>query len=359
MLKKFLKSVWNRYKRFIFRFIHLKNSREFQNQKDRKKIVLLAAPCHGNIGDQAIACAEIQFLKERFSYMPLLEITEQEYVYYEQDLNEFITEQDIIIIPGGGFIGTLWQREEDIVLSILEKFKNNAIIIFPQTVFFEDTNYGRAELEKLKEVILGCKNLTVFMREKNSYDYMRTHLKDVKSIFHLVPDIVTYLKRELQYEKEKKVLFCMRKDKEKTVDEKTVSLLKEIIVSMGYKIEETGTIKKFYRYWGNEKKRNAIVNKKIEEFSTAQLVITDRLHGMLLTAIGSTPCIAFDNISHKVSGGYEWLKHLNYVMITDINSVNRDTITTMLRIDKCQYSNNELTEYYDYMEEVIGRTINK
>ncbi len=53
--------------------------------------------------------------------------------------------------------------------------------------------------------------------------------------------------------------------------------------------------------------------KKWNEFSSVQLVVTDRLHGMVFSAITGTPCIALDNISHKVYGAYQWLSYLPYL----------------------------------------------
>ena len=46
------------------------------------------------------------------------------------------------------------------------------------------------------------------------------------------------------------------------------------------------------------------VYNKLTEFASARLVITDRLHGLIFSAITNTPCIAFDNLSGKVHGTY-------------------------------------------------------
>lgn len=47
------------------------------------------------------------------------------------------------------------------------------------------------------------------------------------------------------------------------------------------------------------------------------MVITDRLHGMIFAAITGTPCIAFDNISKKVSGVYKWIESLEYIKVVN------------------------------------------
>ena len=56
---------------------------------------------------------------------------------------------------------------------------------------------------------------------------------------------------------------------------------------------------------------------KIREFSAGRLLITDRLHGMIIAALAGIPCLAFDNATHKVRGVFEWLRGLGNIMIAD------------------------------------------
>ena len=53
----------------------------------------------------------------------------------------------------------------------------------------------------------------------------------------------------------------------------------------------------------------------LKKLSGARFVVTDRLHGMLFCAVTGPPCIALDNVSRKVSGGYAWLSHLPYIRL--------------------------------------------
>ena len=59
------------------------------------------------------------------------------------------------------------------------------------------------------------------------------------------------------------------------------------------------------------------IQKKLEEFASARMVITDRLHGMIFAAITQTPCIVLDSLSHKLRGCYEWLSELDYIRFVD------------------------------------------
>ena len=55
------------------------------------------------------------------------------------------------------------------------------------------------------------------------------------------------------------------------------------------------------------------LNKMWEIIANAQLVITDRLHGMIFAALIGTPCIILNTYNHKLRGQYEWIKDLNYI----------------------------------------------
>ena len=55
--------------------------------------------------------------------------------------------------------------------------------------------------------------------------------------------------------------------------------------------------------------------KLIELISHSGFVVTDRLHGMIMSIISGTPCIALDNSSKKVSGVYEFIKDISTVKL--------------------------------------------
>lgn len=65
---------------------------------------------------------------------------------------------------------------------------------------------------------------------------------------------------------------------------------------------------------------------KLDEMFTrcrqAQLIITDRLHGMIFAAITSTPCIALKSYNHKITSSKDNFKHLGYIRyIEDVKDV--------------------------------------
>ena len=49
-----------------------------------------------------------------------------------------------------------------------------------------------------------------------------------------------------------------------------------------------------------KRERQDEVSKILNTISKAELLITDRLHAMIMAVITGTPCIAFDNLSKKL-----------------------------------------------------------
>lgn len=330
-------------------FLYSANFRKFKRDSSRQRVILIDTPLHGNLGDQAIVLAEQMFISEmlEFNYY---EFTQAEYIVGRKELAKDIYKDDILLITGGGFIGTLWQNEEDILISILKDFKNNKIMIFPQTVFFEDTKYGILEKKRLLNAIKECSNIGIFLRDNASYKIMTEEKNLSKCQYFLVPDIVTYFKPEFSEEKRTKILFCMRCDKEKNTDRNAIYEIFHSLIEAGEDALYTDTV--VHKRIG-KKERQKAVRGKLFEFSSAKLVITDRIHGMLFAAVTGTPCIAMDNISRKVSGAYEWIQYLDYVQFVEEKELTLDIVRDMLNKKGCNYSNSKLQEYYELMKKEI------
>lgn len=347
-IKTGLKKVHLIYKKWVFLFSD--NYKKIKQDKHKRKLILIDTPAHGNLGDQAIALAEQKFIREMLG-LNFYELTKEDYFVGQKALSKSIRREDMLLIHGGGFLGTLWQKEEDIFLSILKEFSFNKIVVLPQTVFFEDSDYGRLERERLKKSIQECADLKIFLRDKNSYRIMTEELHLDKRQCFLVPDIVTYLKVESGNQKRTKILFCIRRDKEKTSDEKQLLTIFHSLEEAGEDVTFTDMV--VDRRIG-KKERQKAVSSQFLKFSSAKLVITDRIHGMLFAAVTGTPCIALDNISKKVSGAYEWIQYLDYVQFKDEKEITLDLIWDMSGKKNCVYSNLELQEYYDLIKKEIA-----
>lgn len=326
-----------------------KNIIYLRNTKGIRRVLLLMTPEYGNLGDHAIAYATLKFLNDNFHDNTLIEITQRQLIYYFKNIMNNITDKDIVLITGGGYFGNLWFDDgEYIVRKIIKKCNHNKIIILPMTMFFTQNVLRNIELKKSMRIYSNHDNLYVFCREKSTYELLKRNSKIDDLHLFLIPDMVLYLSPK-EYDKYNTILICLRNDKEKNNEIDTDKLLNYLKVNTNYKFQLTTTR---LNHDINIEDRNKYLTSKLKEFTESRLVITDRLHAMLFAYITCTPCIAIDNISHKISGVYEWIKDLDFIYLAK----NTDEVTNHL---KMMYEYNgkksakDFSDYYLILKEVL------
>ena len=288
------------------------------------RFILMATPEHGNLGDHAIAEAEHHFLSDYFPDRQVCEVTGNCFRLMKKEIMEKIHHKDILFISGGGFLGSLWLNEEELVREIIHSFPENKIIVFPQTIFFENNEHGDQQFRESGKVFSGHRQLLISVRDKASRIVAEKLIGDsCKQPVLFAPDIVSYHPplEEVKgpVSSREGILACLRKDKEKVVSEEVHLILSRIAEENNCSLQYTDTVIEDRITPGT---RSKYIREKLGEFYTARLVITDRLHGMLFAAITDTPCIAMDNSSGKVAGVYEWISHLDYVRLAaDFNEL--------------------------------------
>lgn len=318
----------------------------------KKRLILLLTPTYGNMGDQTIFCCECVFLKENLSDYVVVEIPDICWEYEKKRVLSYIKKDDCLLINGGGFLGDLWESFEQEVREIIKTFPDNKIVILPQSVFFGDNEHGREQADASSRIYTQHPHLFLCVREKNSYECVKRNslVRDMDNCF-LMPDMVTYYKGDFSnYIRSDKVLLCLRDDKEKIVETKFINRIETVLSDVGLEFLYTDTVVPYGIF---PDRRNEEVSKKIQEFAQCKFVITDRLHGMLLSAISGTPCLFMDNCSKKVSGTYEWIKNLEYIKpLKDIDSL-KTFISQLEDGQEYYYTNEHLQPYYDKLADII------
>ena len=312
----------------------------------RDTVYHVLTPTHVNIGDHAITVAVQNMLKD--CNLPFVEITFDElYQLKKYDLLGAMNEHTIFI-NGGGNLGTLWPMVENIMRDVVSSNKNSRIIILPNTIYYEDTEHGRSELQKSKKIYNAHKHLKFYAREMISYDFMKQHYNDVE----LCPDVALSLNETKPATKRSGCLLCLRNDLEKTLSEENFSLLLSQVKSV---FKDNFTISDMYAESPvGVDDRQVELTKKLDEFRKSELVITDRLHGMLFATITSTPCIVVNSLSPKVKGCFEWIKDLGYVKFcNDLTTLNETYFEIKNR--SYNFSNEYLSNYFEKLKETIKR----
>lgn len=268
-------------------------------------VILFNSPDYSNLGDHAIALAEKNFFDKYFPDYSFIEVSCEEYEKENLKIKNVILKEDIIIISGGGNIGSLWLWIEDMTRDIISSFTENLIFIFPQTIYFENTIFGTKERNTTISVYNGHKKLCIAAREKKTYEIVNnvfgTHIKKV-----LVPDIAFEL-RIRGNEKREGALLCFRDDKESL--KISLDTVNKILNNMNIETEKISTTNQEVMLDNREEH----VKNIIWEISKAEVVVTDRLHCMIFCAISKTPCVVFDNISGKVFGVYKWIEECDFI----------------------------------------------
>lgn len=228
-----------------------------------KKVVLMGVPHHNNLGDNAIALAEKEFIKDFFPEYDYYEISEETIDKCVYKVIDYIAKDSLIFLHGGGNFGDEYLYVEEGRRKVIELFPDNKVI---QT-----------------------------------------------------PDIVTYLNKSDNETKREGLLFMLRNDVERVTTDEQTEYLEKIAEKYFSKIDYKDIARGAPIL---AKDREQKLDEMFSRCRHAQLIITDRLHGMIFAAITSTPCIALKSYNHKITSSKDNFKHLEYIRyIEDVKDV--------------------------------------
>ena len=315
-------------------------------------LILFNSPDYSNLGDHAIALGEMKFFQKYFRNWDLIQISCEEYILENLKIKNVIRKDDILLISGGGYLGTLWPRFDDIVRHIVFSYPDNKCFVLPQTLFFENSPFGRQEATREAKCFRSHTALYLALREQRSYDLAK-EVFAFESRISLVPDMALNLRYEKQKDR-KGALLCFRKDKEAVTHSYQQESV-EWVEYMGLDWKEIDTVQKDNINMVERQKKLEVL---MDTISAAEIVFTDRLHGMILCAITGTPCLVFDNISHKLKESYMWMEKFNYIKMHKNRMNIGDEASTLLSTTKicCDWSDivDNFLSYAEYMKNEIG-----
>ncbi|MCS2583389.1 polysaccharide pyruvyl transferase family protein [Bacteroides sp. BFG-551] len=288
--------------------------------------VYLDLPYHPNIGDTLIWEGTCLFLKQT-KYKCLYSTDIVRYIPKKWDI------KTLIFLHGGGNWGDLYREHEEFRKKIIQSYPNNKIIIFPQTVFYENT----VTLNEDMAFYSHYPNVIICARDRTSYDFLKKYLSN--NTILLVPDMAFFIDAQKYSKGEKKgrTLYLERTDKELVKDgslncipqnaEKhdwptyeivplkyklidiAFGIPKRVIqqfdLQIAYKITDFKR-KHFYRMW--------YVKSGIHFLDKYEKIYTTRLHVMILGILLNKKIYVVNNTSGKIFNFYNtWLNDLKYL----------------------------------------------
>lgn len=272
---------------------------EVINDNSEKNIYLFSNPSHSNLGDQAQTYCILRWFSSYYQdykviCVPKLLATQKLMDYIQNKVR--VTDK---IFVHSGYLLYDPHPELPFIKEVVSRFQNNKIVVLPQTV-----NLKNEEVRKeISTIFNSHPSLTLMCRDEISY-------RNASELFTckllLRPDFVTSIigESEFNFENQRNgVLFVLRNDGEKFYSDIDLNKLKSRFMNMPTKMIDT-TIEKSFKDWYYHRER--IVKKYIELFSHYQVVITDRYHGTIFSAVASTPVVVLSSADHKLSSGVKW-----------------------------------------------------
>ena len=306
--------------------------------RNPRAVYLVLTPEHGNLGDHAIAQSEIEIL--RLLKIPYIEVTDHRIEEWKKQECLHVMNGRVILIHGGGNLGSLWPSVEKTMEQIVRDNPKSSVIFFPNTIFYGKTREEQELFVKSKQLYNSHDKLKLYAREKISYSIMKEAYNDVA----LVPDMVLRMNKCVPGQKRCGCILSLRSDREKTRSDETE---KEIRIQVGELFgENIQELDMVVPHPVPVSERDKELEKQYDAFRHAELVITDRLHGMIFCAITGTPCIVINSKSPKVRGCYEWVKDLPYVQFcNDVSQITE--IYHAIPKQDWQYDNTKLLPLYE------------
>lgn len=310
-------------------------------QKDRPRAFVIGSTTHNNLGDHLIAASTVRFLHEVRPDLEIIQVPYSDYYKMKESLQSEITPKDLLVFLGGGFFGNIWAYSDEMRRDAFRTWKDNPRIMFPQSVLFTEDEEGRSSLEDALKTYC-CEDDILAFRDSTSYAFAKEHFKG--RIF-LAPDIVMYHALPEYYGMQRSgALMVMRSDKEKKLtadaEEQIVQQLKEkgFTISRADNCTPSGV-----KVEGREIQLDVLIKK----YAESRVVVTDRLHGAVISAITGTPCVVFGNNHHKIKEAMEWMKNVPYVRYVTNLSEFPEALAKVLAVENPQYPEAEMQGYFE------------
>jgi exopolysaccharide biosynthesis predicted pyruvyltransferase EpsI len=356
-MKKLLFRVQNRANLILSDMLFVLNLLIVTKKNSSEKLFLVATPEYHNIGDIAIMAGANKFFSQYFNQYSLHEITLEVFSRNKKLIKFIISNNDTIFITGGGFLGNLWTDSNNLVMHILGHYKSNSVVILPQTMFYTNDS-KKIDFDKDKVLYEKHEKCLLLVREKVSLKFVNNNIKfSGNSRCILAPDMALCLTGSNIVKKREGVMLCLRNDKERKMTDSEYKIIINSIKEAGFtNYFNTDTA---YNKSVKRKNRKLLLDNKKNEFLKSELIITDRLHGMIIAAITNTPCVAIVSCSPKILGVYKWIERFDYIRVIESYDDFLNVIVSTKLLSHNSYNEDSLEGDFSKMAIEINTLLNR
>lgn len=301
-----------------------------------ERICVLDVPDYPNVGDPAIYLGQMAFLRRHFPKAKFVLVSHR---HYDETVDPLIRSADVIFLNGGGSFGNIWPSHHNFRLRMIEKFSGQPIIQLSQSFHFDDPGV----LERTQRVLAGASKFNLLARDTKSLDFAR---KNFACAVHLAPDLA-FAMGPLQAGVPRDDLVCLMRTDKEVVKQTSDTVLAQVAASgLSYsvvdwtdnrqnierahdvvrKAAKFGFPRRFIASHGTslyDTYARSRLAHGIELLSRGRTVITDRLHGHIISTLLGKRQIVLDSLDGKVRQfNRTWLSdYADATFVDDVNDI--------------------------------------
>jgi exopolysaccharide biosynthesis predicted pyruvyltransferase EpsI len=265
---------------------------------------LLDFPDHANVGDSAIWAGEIALLREVTGKDPAYVCTTLN--YREDDLRRQCP-SGVVFIHGGGNLGDIWPQHQRFREAVIAQLTDRTVIQLPQSIKFRDA----ANIAAFAAVVAAHPAFKLYVRDVPSRDFALTKLGCAAE---LVPDSAFGLGLQRARRSKTAVFVLARQDHEaQALDWSPLTQMPGVVLDDWLRDDRAFRLigrvrRKLQAMFGTSRAAlynwlaTARVERGLAMLASGDMVVTDRLHGHILSTLLDRPQITLDNDYGKIAG---------------------------------------------------------
>ncbi|XP_067682317.1 uncharacterized protein [Haliotis asinina] len=277
-----------------------------------KYAILLDIAAFENKGDPAITTGEVYLLRRlgiKLLYYCNFYACTKKNLDYAKNLTSSYSHNDLVVLihGGGNLVG--YSPNDKLRQQIFKRFSNFKMVLFPQSIFLR--KHFEKELEFCKKLYTNQGNFTMILRDRQSLRYAKTYFKG-NSTLMMAPDMAFQIGAVPRFISPSFDILWLKRLDEETPGYKLPKLPSGITVHCSD-----------WNDWKTPKGDTAMetaflmANNGLIFLQRGRVVITDRLHGHILSTLLDIPHVLIDNSYRKLSSYHNtWTRGLANTVLT-------------------------------------------